>query len=81
MSYGFNVLFPLKWLLSGILVNPHSVPSPYKEYLGYNPGSIAFECIRYSYFEGYPDAMLNVPYVFWTATCLLALGLNVACAE
>jgi capsular polysaccharide transport system permease protein len=76
-SYAFNVLFPLIWLLSGIVIDPHSIPSPYKEYLTYNPLLQCVEYIRYSYYEGYPDSMLDVPYAFWSATCLLALGLLV----
>jgi capsular polysaccharide transport system permease protein len=75
--YAFNVLFPLIWILSGILFNPHAIPSPYKEYLAYNPLLQCVEYIRYSYYEGYPDDMLDVSYVFWTATIMIALGLFV----
>jgi capsular polysaccharide transport system permease protein len=73
--YGFNVLFPLIWILSGILFNPHATPSPYRDYLTYNPLLQCVEYIRYSYYEGYSDELLNIPYVFWTATCMIALGL------
>jgi capsular polysaccharide transport system permease protein len=73
--YGFNVLFPLMWILSGILFNPNTIPSPYKDYLAFNPLLQCVEYIRYSYYEGYPDEILNVPYVFWTATIMIAVGL------
>ena len=75
--YAFNVGFPLLWLLSGVLFNPHALPSAYKEYLAYNPLLQCVEYIRYSYYEGYPDDILNVPYIFWTATTMIALGLVV----
>jgi capsular polysaccharide transport system permease protein len=73
--YAFGVLFPLIWVLSGIVFNPHTIPSPYKDYLAYNPLLQCVEYIRYSYYEGYPHEILDVPYVFWTATCMIALGL------
>jgi capsular polysaccharide transport system permease protein len=74
-NYGFNILFPLIWILSGIIFNPHAISSPYKEYLAFNPLLHCIEFIRYSYYEGYPDDLLDVSYVFWTATCMIAVGL------
>jgi capsular polysaccharide transport system permease protein len=74
--YGFNILFPLLWILSGILFNPHAIPSPYTEYLAFNPLLHCVEYMRYSYFDGYPDDMVDVPYVFWMATCMITLGLS-----
>jgi capsular polysaccharide transport system permease protein len=76
-SYAFNIFFPLMWLLSGILFNPHAILSPYKEYLSYNPLLQCVEYIRYSYYEGYPGDLLDVSYVFWTATCIIALGFSI----
>ena len=75
--YAFNVFFPAVWLLSGVLFNVHGLPSPYREYLSYNPMLHCVEYIRYSYYEGYPDDIIDVSFVFWTATCLIALGLFV----
>jgi capsular polysaccharide transport system permease protein len=74
-TYAFNVLFPAVWLSSGILFNPQTIPSPYREFLMYNPLLQCVEYIRYSYYEGYSDNLLQVPYVFWTATCMIAIGL------
>jgi capsular polysaccharide transport system permease protein len=76
-NYGFNVMFPLIWLLSGILFNPHAIPAPYKDYLAYNPLLQCVEYMRYSYYEVYPGDILDVSYVFWIATCMIALGLAV----
>jgi capsular polysaccharide transport system permease protein len=73
--FAFNVFFPLMWVLSGILFNPHAIPSPYKDYLAYNPLLQCVEYIRYAYYEGYPDDILDIRYAFWTATCLIAFGL------
>jgi capsular polysaccharide transport system permease protein len=74
-SYGFNVLFPLIWIMSGILFYPPGIPSPYKEYLFYNPLLQCVEYIRYSYYEGYPSDLIDVSYVFWSATCMIAIGI------
>jgi capsular polysaccharide transport system permease protein len=73
--YAFNALFPAMWLLSGIVFDPHGIPSPYKEILSYSPLLQCVEYIRYSYYEGYSDEILDVQYIFWTATCMIALGL------
>jgi capsular polysaccharide transport system permease protein len=73
--YAFNVLFPVIWLTSGIIFYAHAVPSPYKEYLAYVPLLQCVEYIRYSYYEDYPSDLLDISYVFWTATTVIALGL------
>lgn len=74
-NYAFSLFFPAIWLLTGVLFYIHAVPSPYREYLSYNPMLQCVEYIRYSYYEGYPADILDVSYVFWTATCLIALAL------
>jgi capsular polysaccharide transport system permease protein len=74
-NYGFNILFPLIWLLSGVVFNPHAISSPYKEYLSFNPLLQCIELVRYSYYDGYSDELLGVLYVFWMATCMIAIGL------
>jgi len=73
--YAFSLFFPLLWLLSGIIFNPHTIPSPYEKYLAFNPLLQCVEYARYSYYEGYPGDVLDVSYVFWTATSMMALGL------
>jgi capsular polysaccharide transport system permease protein len=73
--YAFNALFPVMWLLSGIIFDPHGMPSPYNEMLSYSPLLQCVEYIRYSYYEGYSDDILDIQYVFWTATCMIASGL------
>jgi len=73
--YAFNALFPVMWLLSGIVFDPHGIPSPYNEILSYSPLLQCVEYIRYSYYEGYSDEILDVQYVFWMATCMIASGL------
>jgi capsular polysaccharide transport system permease protein len=73
--YAINVVFPLLWVSSGIVFNPHTIPSPYKEYLAYNPLLQCAEYIRYSYYEDYPGDILDVQFVFWTATSIVAFGL------
>jgi capsular polysaccharide transport system permease protein len=74
-NYGFNILFPLIWILSGIIFNPHALSSPYKEYLAFNPLLHCIEFIRYSYYYGYQNDIIDVWYVFWIATCMMALAL------
>jgi capsular polysaccharide transport system permease protein len=69
----FNLLFPLLWLGSGIVVNVHGFPREIQHIFTFNPLFQCVEYLRYSYYEGYPDDLLDVGYVFWFATCLLAL--------
>jgi capsular polysaccharide transport system permease protein len=71
----FSLTFPVLWMISGIIINVHAFPSPYPQLLAYNPLLQCVEYLRYSYFEGYPDDLLDVWYVFWFATCLIALSL------
>jgi capsular polysaccharide transport system permease protein len=71
----FNLFFPLLWITSGILINVHGLPTQFQLYLAFNPLLQCVEYIRYSYYEGYPADILDVAYVFWFATCLLALAL------
>jgi capsular polysaccharide transport system permease protein len=73
-GYGFNVLFPMIWLLSGVLFYIHALPSPYRQYLSYSPILQCVEYIRYAYYEGYPNDILDVRYVVLIATCMVALG-------
>jgi capsular polysaccharide transport system permease protein len=73
-SYAFNLYFPLIWATSGILFNPHAYPSSYKSVLSYNPILQCIEYIRYSYYDGYPDDILDVWYIILIATCMIALG-------
>jgi capsular polysaccharide transport system permease protein len=74
-AIAFSLLFPLLWIGSGIIINVHAFPSPYPQLFAYNPLLQCIEYMRYSYFEGYPDDILDVWYVFWFATCLIAMCL------
>jgi capsular polysaccharide transport system permease protein len=71
----FNLFFPLLWIASGILINVHGLPTQFQHYFAFNPLLQCIEYIRYSYYQGYPADILDVAYVFWFATCLLALTL------
>jgi capsular polysaccharide transport system permease protein len=74
-SLAFNLFFPLLWIVAGIAVNNHGFPNPYPRILAFNPLFQCVEYIRYSYYEGYPDDLLDVGYIFWFATCLIAAAL------
>jgi capsular polysaccharide transport system permease protein len=71
-AMAFNLVFPLLWLGSGIIINVHGFPSQIQQWFAYNPLFQCIEYLRYSYYEGYPDEFLDVGYIFWFATCLLA---------
>jgi capsular polysaccharide transport system permease protein len=71
----FNLFFPILWMISGIILNVHAFPNPYPHILAFNPLLQCVEYIRYSYYEGYPYDLLDVWYVFWFATCLIAIAL------
>jgi capsular polysaccharide transport system permease protein len=68
----FNLVIPLLWLGSGIIFNVHGFPSEIRHWFAFNPLLQCIEYIRYSYYEDYPHEFLDVGYVFWFATILLA---------
>jgi capsular polysaccharide transport system permease protein len=67
-----NLVIPLLWIGSGIIMNVHGFPTQFRHWFAYNPLFQCIDYLRYSYYEGYPDELLDVGYVFWFATCLLA---------
>ena len=68
----FNLTMPLLWLSSGIIFNVHAFPSEIRHWFAFNPLFQCVEYFRYSYYANYPDELLDVGYVFWFATVLLA---------
>jgi capsular polysaccharide transport system permease protein len=67
-----NLFTPLLWLGSGIIINVHGFPSEIQHWFAFNP---LFQCVEYlrdSYYQGYPDELLDVGYVFCFATIMLA---------
>ncbi|MGB6176820.1 MAG: hypothetical protein WBF43_10915 [Methylocella sp.] len=71
----FNLSMPVFWLASGILFFPSAIPDPYDRWLALNPLLQCVEWIRYSYYEDYPDKLLNIPYLITCATVCLAVSL------
>jgi capsular polysaccharide transport system permease protein len=73
----FNFTIAAFWLASGIVFFPTSIPEPYDRWLALNPLLQCVEWIRYSYYEDYPDKLLNIPYLITFATACLAVSLIV----
>jgi capsular polysaccharide transport system permease protein len=71
----FNLSIPVFWLTSGIVFFPTAIPDPYDRWLALNPLLQCVEWIRYSYYEDYPDKLLNIPYLITFATACLAISL------
>jgi capsular polysaccharide transport system permease protein len=71
-AMAFNLAIPLLWMGSGIIINVHGFPSEIRRWFAFNPLFQCVEYLRYSYYEGYPDELLDVGYVFWFATIALA---------
>jgi capsular polysaccharide transport system permease protein len=70
-----NLSIPVFWLASGIVFFPTAIPDPYDRWLALNPLLQCVEWIRYSYYEDYPDRLLNIPYLITFATACLAVSL------
>lgn len=70
-----NLSIPIFWLASGIVFFPTAIPDPYDRWLAFNPLLQCVEWIRYSYYEDYPDKLLNIPYLITFATACLAVSL------
>jgi capsular polysaccharide transport system permease protein len=71
----FNLAMPVFWIASGIVFFPTAIPDPYDRWLALNPLLQCVEWIRYSYYEDYPDKLLNIPYLITFATVCLAVSL------
>ncbi|MGH6849913.1 MAG: ABC transporter permease [Methylocella sp.] len=71
----FNLSIPVVWLASGIVFFPAAIPEPYDRWLALNPLLQCVEWIRYSYYEDYPDKLLNIPYIIIFATTCLVVSL------
>lgn len=74
-SYTFGFLIPVFWISSGVLFFPASVPDQYRTILAYNPLLQCVEWLRYSWFENYPDSVLNVHYLLLLSTVLVGIAL------
>ncbi|MGH6846379.1 MAG: ABC transporter permease [Methylocella sp.] len=71
----FNLSMPVLWMASGIAFFPTAIPEPYDRWLALNPLLQCVEWIRYSYYEDYPDKLLNIPYIIIFATTCLVVSL------
>jgi capsular polysaccharide transport system permease protein len=71
----FNLSIPVFWMASGIAFFPTAIPEPYDRWLALNPLLQCVEWIRYSYYEDYPDKLLNIPYIIIFATTCLVVSL------
>lgn len=72
----FNLSIPLVWTASGIVFFPAAIPEPYLHWLALNPVLQCIEWLRYSYYENYPDTLIDIPYLFTVST--LSLGCSLA---
>lgn len=73
--YVYSLTMPLMWIASGVIFFPSNIPEPYNYWIALNPLLQCVEWIRYSYYENYPDKLLNVSYLFSFSTACLAFGL------
>lgn len=71
-AMAFNLTIPLLWIGSEIIINVHGFPSQIRHWFAFNPLFQCVEYLRYSYYANYPDELLDVSYVFWFATVMLA---------
>jgi capsular polysaccharide transport system permease protein len=71
----FNLSAPLFWIGSGIIFFPTAIPEPYDQWLALNPLLQCVEWIRYSYYEDYPDKLLDISYLLTFSTACLSVSL------
>jgi capsular polysaccharide transport system permease protein len=74
-AYAYGLSMPLMWISAGVIFFPSIIPEPYDRWLAFNPLLQCVEWIRYSYYESYPDRLLDVGYLFSFSTACLVLGL------
>jgi capsular polysaccharide transport system permease protein len=66
---------PLVWISSGVIFFPSAIPEPYNQWIAFNPLLQCVEWLRYSYYDDYPDRLLNIPYLLSFSTACLGIGL------
>lgn len=71
----FNMTAPIMWAASGIIFFPTAIPSPYDQWLAFNPLLQCGEWLRSSYYEDYPDRLLDIRYLLTYSTTVLAISL------
>jgi len=74
-TYAYSLTMPLMWALSGVIFFPSVIPEPYDRWVALNPLLQCVEWIRYSYYEDYPDRLLDPSYLLTFSTTCLAFGL------
>lgn len=65
------------WLVSGVLFTPFFLPEPLPTIFFYNPIAQAIALFRASYFSGYADGFIDIPYMLRWCLCSLAIALAV----
>ena len=66
---------PLMWALSGAGFMVETIPSPWKEYLSFNPVLQCVEWLRESYYWEYKSSVLDRFYVLGLSTAVIAFVL------
>lgn len=70
-----SLIIVVMYLSSGVLFFPAAIPDPYAQWLAFNPLLQCAEWLRYSYYDDYPDKLLNIPYLLSFSTVCLVAGL------
>lgn len=65
------LLNPFFWIGSGAMFMVETFPSPYREWLSYNPLMQSVELIREAYYTEYQSPVLSVPYLFGVSTAII----------
>lgn len=72
---GYSLLMILAWASSSTMFVANALPEPFRTAISYHPVAQVIEWMRYAYFEGYSDEILDRAYVLEVGIGALVLGL------
>lgn len=76
LGHIFQILMMPLYLISGVFVPISSIPSPYRDWLLWNPLVHGLELVRLGFFPNYHTVDVSFSYLYAWVLCSLALGMT-----
>lgn len=74
-AYVYNMLMAPAFFLSGVFFTLETLPYELRDIIAWNPILHGVESFRSSYLPGYPDQLLDLPYLYFMGLILTGTGM------